>query len=57
MNESGKQILRFGRFSAFFSRYSAFLRGQGGLLEKVISAIDRARRILLGASVGLIGAS
>ncbi len=57
MNESGQEILRFGRFPSFFLQYFAFLRGKGGLLGKVISGVDRAHRVLLGASVGLIGVS
>jgi len=61
MSESGQELLRFVRFSVvflpFFWQYFAFLEGKGGLLGKVNSGIDRARRVLLGASVGLTGAS
>jgi len=55
LSEFGQEILGFERFSAVFLQYFAFLGGKGGLLGKVNSGIDRARRVLLGTSVGLIG--
>jgi hypothetical protein len=58
LSESARVVFVFEHFFSVFWEYFAFFSGKGGgLLGKLTHGIDRARRVLSGAIVSLVGAN